>query len=116
MLRLRRFTECQPRWKKGSPAHSTTGVANANCSHGPQLALTSDLSGLPGIISPIVRISSGAESASPTQKRRVMPSSSLVSCSAVTVSGSSAMPQIGHPVLDVSRTCGCIGQVHTVPE
>ena len=116
MLRLLRFTDSQPRWKKGQPAQSTTGVASANCSHGPQLALTQSFRGLPGTISPMVRISRGAERASPTQKRRVISSSSLVSCSAVTVSGSSAMPQMGQPVFEVSRTCGCIGQVQTVPE
>ena len=32
MLRLRVTSDCQPRTKNGQPAHSTTGVAKANCS------------------------------------------------------------------------------------
>ncbi len=32
MLRLRDFSDCQPRSKNGQPAHSTTGVAKASCS------------------------------------------------------------------------------------
>src|SRR5665213_1081739 len=32
MLRLRFTTDCQPRTKNGAPAHSTTGLASANCS------------------------------------------------------------------------------------
>ena len=32
MLRLRVTSDCQPRSKNGQPAHSTTGVAKANCS------------------------------------------------------------------------------------
>ena len=38
MLRLRVTSDCQPRWKNGQPAHTTTGVARASCSQVPRLA------------------------------------------------------------------------------
>jgi hypothetical protein len=63
---------------------------------------------------PIARRSSGAVSAAEIQKRRFMSVSSGFSISsAVTVRGSSAIPQIGHAPGASRRICGCIGQVHS---
>jgi hypothetical protein len=61
------------------------------------------------------RIRTGIDRATPTQNRRVMSASSgLGPLSAVTVTGSSAIPQIGHEPGPGRRTSGCIGQVHSV--
>ncbi len=58
----------------------------------------------------------GTDSASPTQSRRVMSSSSgLGSLRALGISGSSAMPQIGQEPGACCRISGCIGQVKIVP-
>ena len=55
------------------------------------------------------------ESATPTQNRRVMSASSgLGPLSAVTVTGSSAIPQMGHEPGPGRRISGCIGHVHSV--
>ena len=52
--------------------------------------------------------------ATPTQNRRVMSASSgLGPVSAVTVTGSSAIPQIGQEPGPGRRISGCIGQVHS---
>ena len=57
--------------------------------------------------------SSGTDSATPTQKRRVMSRSSGFAASpAAGVIGSSAMPQIGQLPGSLRTICGCIGQVH----
>ncbi len=54
----------------------------------------------------------GMASASPIQNRRVMSASSgLGPLSAVTIKGSSAMPQIGQDPGPSWRISGCIGQV-----
>ena len=59
--------------------------------------------------------SSGAVSARLIQKRRVMSrSSGLSSAAAVTVRGSSAMPQIGHEPGPGRTISGCMGQVYSV--
>ena len=110
MLRLRVRRDCQPRTKNGQPAHSTTGVARTNCSQfdnfGPMNICR--LARWP----PISRITTGNARASPNQKRRVMSTSSGFGVdAAVTSSGSSAMPQIGHDPGPNWRICGCIGQV-----
>ena len=56
---------------------------------------------------------SGMPSATLIQKRRVMSrSSGLSSSAAVTVIGSSAMPQIGHAPGPSRTISGCMGQVH----
>ena len=62
----------------------------------------------------ITMASSGSDSATQAQKRRVMSRSSGLTVSpADGVIGSSAMPQIGQ-LPGASRTiCGCIGQVHS---
>ena len=110
------LTDRHPRMKKGAAPHSTTGAARTSWIHAAQPAGTMACSGRPGIMSPIAYRNRGRVKTVLIQNRRVMSSSSLRSSSSETVSASSAMPQIGQPVFDVSRTCGCIGQVHTVPE
>ena len=64
---------------------------------------------------PIAIASSGAVSTTPTQKRRVMSrSSGFSSCAAVTVRGSSAMPQMGQCPGSGRTISGCMGQVYSV--
>ena len=59
---------------------------------------------------------SGAENAIETHSRRDMSSSSgFRSSSSVTVTGSSAMPQIGHEPGWLRTISGCIGQVYVCP-
>jgi hypothetical protein len=95
MLRLRVTSERQPRWKKGQPAQSTTGVASANSI---QAAAAGDTrwwiagSKWP----PISNTITGTDSTRPIHRRRVMSASSgFGTASAVTSNGSSAMPQMG---------------------
>src|SRR5580693_2072075 len=97
ILGLRLTSEVQKRWKNGQPAQSTTGVANANSTQESDpdwdVACTAGQFGIIWYMSINIR---GAVSARLTQKRRVMlRSSGLSSATAVTVRGSSAMPQIG---------------------
>ena len=110
MLRLRVLSDCQPRTKKGQPPHSTTGVASTNCSQF-DISCPSSMCRLvrwPPISSAIT----GTASTSPIQNRRVMSTSSgFGPLSAETVSGSSAMPQIGQLPGPTWRICGCMGQV-----
>ena len=88
-------TDVQPRSKNGQPAHSTTGVARTSWIHADAVAeITSCSAG--NRSPPIPRTSTGTDSATPTQNRRVMSASSgLGPVSAVTMTGSSAIPQIG---------------------
>lgn len=113
MFRFQVRTEAQPRTKKGHPAHSTTGVASTSCSHVFTVAgMTSSTAGNRWL--PISRSTTGTASATPTQNRRVMSASSgLGPLSAVTSTGSSAIPQIGHDPGPGRRISGCIGQVHS---
>jgi hypothetical protein len=92
----------------GAPAHSTTGLASASWSQP-----TSRESICPSI----ANASSGTDSASPTQNRRVMSASSGFGASppAMGCIGSSAMPQIGQEPGASRITSGCIGQVHGPP-
>ena len=54
------------------------------------------------------------DSTTPTQNRRVMSASSALGpVSAVTITGSSAIPQMGHDPGPGCRISGCIGQVHS---
>ena len=102
MLRLRWSSDSQARRKNGQPAHSTTGVARMSCG---QFVLNPGF----GIMS---KPTTGTDSAAPIHRRRVMSASSgLASGSALTVSGSSAMPQIGQLPGPIWRISGCIGQV-----
>jgi len=115
MFELRWTTDCQPRTKKGPPPHRTTGVARMSCvdstALAPRLA-----NAAPNSISPMANTTSGTVRPRLTQKRRVMsrssgwgPSSELSS-----VSGSSAMPQIGQLPGPLCRICGCIAGVEAV--
>src|ERR1700722_11961672 len=126
MLGLRLNNDVQKRWKKGSPHHSTTGVASRNSSQGRMdPAVTMYWSPLPTksafinasgqIMLPIAIASKGAVRTTPTQKRRVMfRSSGFSSGPAVTVRGSSAMPQMGHEPGSERMISGCMGQVYSV--
>ena len=107
-------TEVQPRSKNGQPAHSTTGVARTSWIQADAFAeIRSWIAG--NRSPPMPRTSTGMESATPTQNRRVMSASSgLGPVSAVTVTGSSAIPQIGHAPGPGRRISGCIGHVHSV--
>ena len=113
MFRLRVRTEAQPRTKKGHPAHSTTGVARMSWSQTEARAeIRSCRKGTKW--RPISRITIGMVKAVATQKRRVMSASSgLGPVSAVTVTGSRAIPQIGHGPGPGRRISGCIGHVHS---
>src|ERR1700722_3062180 len=65
---------------------------------------------------PISSKNTGTVSARPIQKRRIMSASSaLASGSALTVRGSSAMPQVGELPGPLWRISGCIGQVKVAP-
>lgn len=106
-------TEAHPRWKNGQPAHSTTGVARTSWA---QFAAVGEMaSSSAGTRSrPIDRTSTGMLRATATLNRRVMSASSgLGPLSAVTVTGSSAIPQIGQLPGPGRRISGCIGQVHS---
>ena len=112
MFRLRLTSDAQPRWKKGHPAQSTTGVASRNMIQADRRGGTRWWSPRAGTCPPISKTTTGSVSASPIQNRRVMSASSgFGPASAVTDSGSSAMPQIGQFPGPFWRTCGCIGQV-----
>ena len=58
--------------------------------------------------------SKGRVSTAPTQKRRVMLTSSGLAALAVTVRGSRAMPQMGQAPGPSRTICGCMGQVYSV--
>ncbi len=96
MLRLRVRTDCQPRTKNGHPPHSTTGVARRSCA---QVATSEGMASYNGSMRcrPISSRTTGTVRTAPIQKRRVMSRSSAEGpVSAVTTTGSRAMPQIGH--------------------
>ena len=115
MFGLRFTSDAQARWKNGAPAHSTTGVASRSWAQARTRGDTACWSGWPGMRSDIAIATTGTASASPTQSRRVMFSSSGFACSAsVMVRGSRAMPQIGQAPGPGRTTSGCIGQTHSV--
>src|SRR2546427_9877395 len=65
--------------------------------------------------SDVARKTIGALNAKPTQKRRVIATSSgLTSSSSVTVLGSSAMPQMGQEPGSCLTISGCMGQTYSV--
>ena len=114
MFGLRFASESRKRTKNGQPPHSTTGDASASSSQPRTPPGTTCASA--GTMPPIASASSGAVAARLTQNRRDKSTSSgLPWSSAGTISGSSAMPQIGQAP-GASRTIsGCIGQVHWPP-
>src|SRR6202047_5465917 len=112
MLRWRVIKEFQPRTKNGAPAHSTTGVDNANEI---QFDHEGGTSCRPRWL-PISVANTGRVSTSAIQNRLVMSiNSGSGASSSETCSGSSAMPQIGQLPGPTCRTSGCIGQVYMVP-
>ncbi len=114
MFRLRCTIEAQPRSKKGHPPHSTTGVAKRKLNPPQQPALEKACSGWPGTTSETMMASRGRVSTAPTHRRRVMLASSGLAALAVTVRGSSAMPQIGQAPGRSRTICGCMGQVYSM--
>ena len=115
MLVERLMMDVQPRWKKGQPPQRTTGVASNNSIHGSQPTGSACSTGMPGNMSAMAVASSGTVRIRLIQKRRVMSrSSGFSSCVAVTVRGSSAMPQMGHDPGPGRMISGCIGQVYSV--
>src|SRR5580704_14800093 len=114
MFGLRLTSEVQKRWKNGQPPHRTTGVASASSSQG-SAAPERKPKRIFQNMADMAAISSGAVNTRLIQKRRVMSrSSELSSAAAVTVRGSSAMPQIGHEPGPGRTISGCIGQVYSV--
>jgi len=61
-----------------------------------------------------MKASSGTVSATATQKRRRMSSSSGLASERVISRGSSAMPQMGQAPGSERTICGCMGQVYSV--
>src|SRR5579863_1766124 len=107
MFGLRLTTEVQKRWKNGKPHQTTTGVASANSIQGRAKRVRNIL--------PIEKITSGVVRIAATQNRRVISrTSGFSSSAAVTVRGSSAMPQIGQDPGSRRTISGCIGQVYSV--
>jgi hypothetical protein len=89
-------SERQPRSKNGQPPHSTTGADSTSCSHWESRGAIRSCGGKCSRCGPMASTSTGSVSTAPIQSRRVMSrSSGLGPASAVTVRGSSAMPQIG---------------------
>src|ERR1051325_4306022 len=92
MFGLRFLIDSMQRMKNGSAAQSTTGLATASSIQ----AIASSESGNKRE-PPMARASVSPDSGSVHQKRRAKSSSSgFFSSSSVGISGSSAMPQIGH--------------------
>ena len=114
MLRRIVTSERQPRTKNGAPPHRMTGLASTSWAQGSARAAAAPTSITPGAISTMAIAISGTDSARLTQNRRVMSSSSGSGGStALTVRGSSAMPQIGHAPGSAWTTSGCIEQVYS---
>src|SRR5919109_2329785 len=121
MLSRRVMNDRHPRSSSGHPPHNTTGVASNSCSQAsrftiepPMVArntnLAPDISLMACAMSGIVRIKL-------IQKRRLMSFNSGFSSATVaaeTVSGSKAMPQMGHASGLSLRISGCMGQVYSV--
>src|SRR5581483_7028294 len=115
MLVDRLTMDAQPRWKNGQPPQSTTGVARNNSNHGNQPLGSARWTGMPGNMSAMAIESNGTVSATPPQRRRVISlNSGLSSSAAVTVRGSSAMPQTGHEPGPARTISGCMGQVYSI--
>ncbi len=108
MLGLAVRIEAMQRTKKGHAPHSTTGVASTSCAQLRTVAGMAGTSDAPHI----ARTRVAADSGSVHQKRRRKSTSSgFSSGSAVGITGSSAMPQMGQLPGASRRICGCIGQV-----
>ena len=105
MFKLRFTMDAQARSKIGHPAHSTTGLASASSSHGQCTPAN-------------ISASKIADAGTLSQNRRSMSVYSGLTSSAdsrVKLTGSSAMPHLGHEPGPICRTSGCIGQVYSTP-
>ena len=113
MFGLRLTTDAHPRSKKGRPAHSTTGTAQASWIQF-DTARLSGSTPAPASISVIAMPNTGNPIAAAMRKRRVMSASSgLGASSCVTVRGSNAIPHSGHAPGCSRTTSGCIGHVYS---
>ncbi len=103
--------DCAALVRMGQPHHSTTGAESINSSQGPRPGGIKP----PGMAPPIDDIEirkRGTVNARLAQKRLVMPlSSESSSSSSVNVSGSRAMPHLGHIPGPICLTSRSIGQV-----
>jgi hypothetical protein len=109
MLRLRLTRERHALEKNMPPAQSTTGVANTNSTRFETLLGIHFSTWSPGIKCPIARKSTGTVNTRPIQNLRDM--DRISACSALTVFGSSRMPQIGQSLGWSCSISGCIGHV-----
>ncbi len=112
MLRFRDTIEAHPRSKNGLPPQITTGVANTSPIHGRSAA--------PDVVTRSVRHPGNdhrnrQRRADPEAPGHVDEFRDWVRSSAVTVIGSSAMPQIGQGPGASRMISGSIGQVYFVP-
>ncbi len=115
MLRLRETIDVQPRAKNGAPPHITMGVASTSSAHC-AVAGGMNVWKLGSQWPPISRAITGSASARLIQNRSdMLASSGFGPSSAAGISGSSAIPQIGHEPGPSCTICGCIGHVHLVP-
>src|ERR1700686_1738031 len=116
MFRLRVMIDRHPRTRNGQPPQRTTGVAKIHSSHcqvlGDAKCMREDIMGNKSDIATSRR---GIVSAAEIQNRLVMSTSSgFFSSCAVTVLGSSAIPQIGHEPGSLLTISGCMGHVYSV--
>src|SRR4029077_5478709 len=113
MFSWRRAIEVQPRSKNGQPPQTTTGVAKRSWTQVSAPGGKNLPSGLPARSSVMLSTTNGTDRTTPTQKRRViLTSSGLIRSTAVGATGSSAMPQTGQLPGESCLISGCIGQVH----
>src|SRR5260370_32269423 len=114
MFRLRFTIDFQPRWKKGHPPQSTTGVASINSIQFIKRGATACINGCPGMEFAIAMKISGTLITRLIQNRRVISRNSGLGPSTAgdTDRGSSAMPQIGQAPGSACTPPGCIGQVY----
>src|SRR5262252_121513 len=107
------------RSKNGRPHQSTTGIDSHSSTQLIAPTPKRCISAPPVAISPIVNRNTGMVQTTPTQKRRVISTSSglgvsMSSADATSSIGSSAIPHFGHaPGLSL-MTSGSIGHVHVV--
>ena len=118
MFGLRCTNDCHMRSKNGQPHHNTTGVASASWMRLTRAIPRRCDSAPPVAMSPIASRKTGAPKTTPTQKRRVMSTSSGLGASvrslALVITGSSAMPHIGQAPGRSLTTSGCMGHVYLV--
>ena len=115
MLGLRLAMEAQPRWKKGQPPQSTTGVESTSSIHVMARVVSRWSKKWPPIMCDMPSRNTGRVKTRLAQKRRLIEASSGFACScAVTVRGSDAIPQIGQEPGSERTISGCIGQTYSV--